>query len=76
MDQLDLHRRAQDIFRATVASVGADQWNLATPCEGWSVVDLVDHIIGGNTWVQGLAGREPAALPENDRAVALEMSAD
>ena len=76
MDQLDLHRRAQDIFRATVASVGADQWNLATPCEGWSVVDLVDHVIGGNTWVQGLAGRELAALPENDRAVALEMSAD
>ena len=76
MDQLALHRRAQNVFQATVANVGADRWHLPTPCEGWSVADLVDHVVGGNTWVQGLAGRQPVAVPEGDRAAALAMSAD
>lgn len=75
MDQLALHRRAQETFQATLANVGADQWGLTTPCEGWTVTDLVDHIIGGNAWVQGLAGRAPVEVPETDKAVALVLSA-
>ncbi len=76
MDQLALHRRAQDIFQATLAKVGDDQWHLPTPCDGWDVADLVDHVIGGNTWVQGVAGRQPIAVPEDDKVTALAMSAD
>ena len=76
MDQLALHRRAQDIFQATLAGVGVDQLHLPTPCDGWSVADLVDHVVGGNTWVQGLAGRRPVVVPEDDRIAALVISAD
>ena len=76
MDQLALHRRAQETFQATLANVGPDQWDLPTPCAGWTVADLVDHIIGGNTWVQGLAGREPVAVPQDDKATALVASAN
>lgn len=76
MDQLALHRRAQQTFQATLANVGDDQWGLTTPCEGWTVADLVDHVIGGNGWVQGLAGRAPVEVPEDDKAAAVALSAD
>ena len=75
MDQLTLHRRAQETFQATLANVAADQWSLTTPCEGWTIADLVDHVIGGNGWVQGLAGYEPVAVPADDKAAAVALSA-
>jgi uncharacterized protein (TIGR03086 family) len=76
MDQLEAHQRAQRQFQAVLANVPADQWSLPTPCPGWAVADLVDHIVGGNAWVQGLAGRQPAEVPADDKAAAVAVSAD
>ena len=54
--------------------VGADQWSAPSPCEGWTVRDVVNHMVGGakivsielsgrggdvNYHVNHLRGREP-----------------
>ncbi len=75
MDQLAAHARAQQIFQDMLANVAAEQWDAPTPCGDWTVAELVDHIVGGNAWVQGLAGRQPVAVPEDDRAAAVAASA-
>ena len=51
-----LHRRALDGVRPYVAAVGADQWASPTPCEGWTVHELVNHIVAGNLWAAELGG--------------------
>ncbi len=63
MDQLVAHQRAQQAFANVFADVSAHQMSAPTPCSDWDVTALVDHVIGGNGWVQQLAGREIAALP-------------
>ena len=50
-----LHRGALDSTRRFVAAVGDDQWKLPTPCNGWNVDDLVNHIVAGNLWAAELA---------------------
>jgi uncharacterized protein (TIGR03086 family) len=76
MDQLAAHARAQAVFQEVLANVTPDQWEGATPCSEWTVAALVDHIVGGNTWVQGLAGRQPVAVPDDDRVAAVAASAE
>jgi uncharacterized protein (TIGR03086 family) len=34
-------------FQSTLDRVGADQWSAATPCAGWSVLSLVEHVVVG-----------------------------
>ena len=51
-----LHRRALDDVRSYVAGVGGDQWTLPTPCDGWTVQELVNHIVSGNLWAAELGG--------------------
>jgi uncharacterized protein (TIGR03086 family) len=34
-------------LRALVAGVKPDQWDNATPCDKWTVRDVVNHIVGG-----------------------------
>lgn len=51
----DLHRRALDATRHFIACVGDDQWDAPTPCEGWNVRQLVNHLIVGNLWAAELA---------------------
>lgn len=66
MDQLDAHRRAQDVFAGVLANVTDDQLTAATPCTEWAVSDLIGHVVGGNGWVVGLAGGTPPE-PTGDR---------
>lgn len=56
MHLLDAHQRALAGTRAVVAGVGDDQWSLPTPCAGWDVHDLVNHVVSGNWWAAELAG--------------------
>jgi uncharacterized protein (TIGR03086 family) len=45
---------------ALVAGVRADQWAAPTRCPGWSVRDLLDHLVGGNEHLAAvLRGRTP-----------------
>ena len=34
-------------FESRLMRVAANQWDLPTPCEGWTVRDLTAHLIGG-----------------------------
>lgn len=52
----DLHDRALAATRSLVAGVKDDQWSNPTPCDGWDVRELVNHVVGGNFWVAELAG--------------------
>lgn len=49
-----LHRQALDATRRFVAGIGSEQWDQPTPCEGWSVRELLNHIVAGNLWAAEL----------------------
>lgn len=58
MDVVALHQLATEDFAALAARVRPDQWDAPTPCAGWSVRDLVNHVVGEERWaVPLLAGR-------------------
>lgn len=62
----DLHRRAAATFGALVHSVRTDQWQLPTPCAGWDVRALVNHVVGENRWVPLLfAGQSVADVDDH-----------
>lgn len=39
-------QQAADKWSEVIAQVGDDQWDASTPCEGWTVRELVDHCQG------------------------------
>ncbi len=41
---VDIWRQVADRWTEVHAQIGDDQWRAATPCEGWTVRDLVDHL--------------------------------
>ena len=45
MEALD---RADAQFSRVIEQVTADQLDLLTPCHGWTVRDLLQHVVGGN----------------------------
>jgi uncharacterized protein (TIGR03086 family) len=55
LDLPELHDDALASTRHYVAGIGTDQWNAATPNEGWDVRELVNHIVSGNYWAAELA---------------------
>jgi uncharacterized protein (TIGR03086 family) len=42
-----------------LAAVPADRWDAPTPCEGWTVRDLLDHLLDGPTALFERAGLDP-----------------
>lgn len=55
------HRDALASTRHLVAGIGADQWDLPTPCTDWSVRALVNHIVTGNYWAAELGNGKTIA---------------
>ncbi|MGH9148864.1 MAG: TIGR03086 family metal-binding protein [Acidimicrobiales bacterium] len=53
-DLADLHERALAAAREVVAGIGIEQWRVPTPCEGWDVRTLLNHLVAGNLWVAPL----------------------
>ena len=51
-----------------VGLIGPDAWALPTPCTGWSVRDVVNHLVGGNLLFVRVLGGEP--LPPRDELIA------
>lgn len=49
-----LHHQALEHTRGYVAGVPPDAWELPSPCEGWDVRELVNHIVTGNWWAMEL----------------------
>jgi uncharacterized protein (TIGR03086 family) len=55
------HRQLAQALHATdelVAGVQGDQWTAATGCPGWSVRDLLNHLVGGNEAVAAVLREE------------------
>ena len=48
MGPFDALSRAADEFERRLRNVGPDDWDRSTPCEGWTVRDLVRHAVAGN----------------------------
>lgn len=55
LDLPDLHARALASTRAYVAGIRDDQWEWPTPCDQWSVREVVNHVVAGNYWAAELA---------------------
>jgi uncharacterized protein (TIGR03086 family) len=53
-DLLDLHRRALDATGQVVANIARAQGTAPTPCDGWDVTALLNHIVAGNFWAAEL----------------------
>lgn len=74
MDQLVAHQRAQDVFAGVLAQVAPEQLSAPSPCTEWDAKAVIDHVIGGNQWVESLTGRPSASLPA-DLSAAHALSA-
>jgi uncharacterized protein (TIGR03086 family) len=61
MNIAEVHAQALDTTRAYIAGVRDDQWAVATPCDGWDVRALVNHIVTGNEWAAELVGGKSIA---------------
>jgi uncharacterized protein (TIGR03086 family) len=53
-DIAQFHRKALEHTRTVVAGVGRDQWQATTPCDGWDVQALLNHLVSGNLWAAEL----------------------
>jgi uncharacterized protein (TIGR03086 family) len=54
MDINSLHRQALDATGRLVANVQPEQMDATTPCDGWSVRELLNHLVAGNLWAAEL----------------------
>ncbi|HEX2039412.1 MAG TPA: TIGR03086 family metal-binding protein [Acidimicrobiales bacterium] len=66
MDAFEALDRARGEFDKRLRAVRNDQWDDPTPCEGWTVRDLAQHVVGANRMAVKLLAGEPVerALPE------------
>ena len=55
MHVVELERRAGERAVALISAVPEARWSFPTPCSGWSVRDLVRHLIAGNVKYTGIA---------------------
>lgn len=51
-------------FADRIAAVPDGRWDDPTPCEGWSVRTLVNHVVETQSKFRGLVGREPITTPD------------
>lgn len=55
-DVAAMHRAALAAMADLVDGVGRGRWAAGTPCDGWNVRTLVNHVAVGNLWAVELAG--------------------
>jgi uncharacterized protein (TIGR03086 family) len=79
-----LHRRALGETRGIVAGIGRQQWGAATPCAGWDVEALLNHVVSGNLWaaelgagatIEGVGDRLDGDVLGGDALAAYDASA-
>jgi len=54
-DIVKVHAQALEATGVIVAGIPPDRWHDATPCPGWDVRALVNHVVSGNFWAAELA---------------------
>src|SRR5687768_5989414 len=63
IDIREAYRRALDDFGALVHRIAPGQWENPTPCAGWDVRTLVNHVVSESLCVPELfAGRSAAEI--------------
>jgi uncharacterized protein (TIGR03086 family) len=62
----DRYRRLSDQMTRRIAAVPEDAWSSPTPCDEWTVRDLVSHVIDVHGRFQGLVGRSLVEHPSVD----------
>jgi uncharacterized protein (TIGR03086 family) len=62
------YRRLSADFAAKVAAVPADGWDARTPCEEWTVRDLVKHVAETPSMFFGLIDKKPPSVPDDPSA--------
>jgi uncharacterized protein (TIGR03083 family) len=76
---LDLFAEDRAALLELLTSLSAEDWDTPTPCEGWSVKDVADHILGGD--LANLSRRRDeyardAPAPDQDLVIFLNDSND
>ena len=51
----ELHAQALEVTGRIVAGIPPGRWHAGTPCQGWDVRALVNHVVCGNWWAAELA---------------------
>nr|WP_042180726.1 TIGR03086 family metal-binding protein [Kibdelosporangium sp. MJ126-NF4]CEL14547.1 hypothetical protein [Kibdelosporangium sp. MJ126-NF4]CTQ88912.1 hypothetical protein [Kibdelosporangium sp. MJ126-NF4] len=54
MELLDAHGSALSGCDWLVKAIGPEDWAAATPCPGWNVRDLLNHLVAEQLWVPAL----------------------
>ena len=54
-DIAELHAQALGQTGRIVAGINPGQWQAGTPCAGWDVHALLNHLVAGNLWAAELA---------------------
>jgi uncharacterized protein (TIGR03086 family) len=54
VELLDAHGQAMSVFDRATHAIADDQWDAPTPCAGWSVRDLLGHLVVEQLWVPPL----------------------
>ena len=54
-DIAELHAQALDATGRIVAGIPPGRWHAGTPCQGWDVRALLNHVVSGNLWAAELA---------------------
>ena len=55
LDIAAMHRRALASTRVVVVGLDPTRWEARTPCEEWTLRELLNHVIAGNWWAARLA---------------------
>ena len=58
------YRRLSDAFADRIAAVPADRWDGPSPCEGWTALDVVRHVVETQGMFLGLVNRKLGPLPD------------
>ena len=64
-DLVPMIEAASEITQGIIANVGPDQWDMPSTCAGWSVRDVVDHLVTGNVMTTAAFVGDPET-PETD----------
>ena len=60
-DLPEVHAQSLDVTRVFVAGVDDSAWGSESVCDGWTVSELVNHIVTGNWWAMELVGGKTIA---------------
>jgi uncharacterized protein (TIGR03086 family) len=60
---------AAEVTGQVIDAIGDGQWGLPTPCDGWAVRDLAEHVVAGNDiFTAALHGQPTASGPPAERS--------